>query len=380
MSGYAYAYPRDGALAAVVDGPELLVYNGVDQPLWKVFSEGILVGVAVSKTHVVSLDSDGRLQCRNLRDGGVEQEVHLGPNGVALDISSDGLVAVAVDGGVSLVDGETVIKRLDIADAVVVAFGPDRKTLAVGTRQGEFRVLDPFFTAKAPDPDEPPVENAVPEKPFGGTATLPGPITGIAWSSRSEWAVTCLDKLVRMGADAAQIIATIEAGDTTSHPHVSTEGALIVCRVGTDQVGIFEIQNNAPCGTITLQRAIHGLAFGPNTWLGIGLEDGEMTRVDYVQKTITRSEPHAGRARTMWRVEQDLQPAAIRGAMAWVRSGGAPIASRVVREDNDFLPASADGSGPNWMLIGCVVFLLIALCSGCCICSGVGGSYYYGYI
>lgn len=337
-----------GNLLAIVDGPELLVYGGDGKPVWKQFCEGVLVGVRVVGDAVVTLDVDGRLVRYRIQDGRQRDALTLDGGGAALDLALDGTLLARTRADVVLVEG-AASRPLGQGATTAAALGPDKGTVGVGWSNGSFRAVDTATGAA------------------WGEIALGAPVTAVAWSPRGAWLVAAGPQVFVLTGDAKTVTATFPLEGPATQLAAGPEGVLFAAVVGSGRVVLGELHTNKLCGWVDFRRSIGGLSFGPGGQLAIGLDDGDATRLDVFTGGSMRTEPHPGRGRNTWNYEDKLEKDQIRGALAFARAGGKPI-------------AKYDGPPPDkwpwWQT--CLVISLVSFvtCTGCTGCSGLA---YYLY-
>jgi hypothetical protein len=166
----------------------------------------------------------------------------------------------------------------------------------------------------------------------------------------------------RVSGDGKTIQAFIPGADSdVDRVAVSRSGIVCAARAG-DHVELYELHANQPLGEFVLRRQIGGLAFGAGHALGIGLDDGDANVVDVATGESWRTEPHPGRGRTTWRLENKVDLAKVRGALAFQAAGGQPIAKYVPP------PKQEESRGLFGCLGGCAgvvgVVLVVSLTCG----------------
>jgi len=341
------AYAADGGSVVVGDGPELLAYRADGAPDWKVFTEGILVGVGIWLDQVITVDDQGLVCWWNRGNGQPLDSVPVEgaqPTGIA--VSSDGAVAVLCEGGVWLVARTAAPRFLPVQGACALSWGPDRGSLGVGTRAGSFAAIDPVSGVS------------------WGTVTLGWEVAGVAWSTLGQWVVCGGEQLVMVQGDGSEVSRLLLDQGPIRLVAVSSDGVLAACLRGTD-VAIYELHQFSPCGHLEFRRGLTDTVFGPGHALAIGMDDGDATMVELVAGTPSRTEPHPGRGRNTWRMENRVEKEKLRGAVAMHRAGGAPIARWVGPQEEEEEEAS-QGSGclQQAGIVGCVTVLMFFLCSG----------------
>lgn len=341
-----FHFQRDGFTLVCGDGPELLVYEPDGQPRWKKFFDDLVIDVGVTRNHILVLNPDGRLRYYRVADGEPYDEVDAERPATRL-YTSEGVAAICTaDALVLAKPGQGA--PIPMNQPTAVAFGPPGRSIGVGTADGSFYVLDANSGGVL------------------GSVALQVPVGGCTWSQMGFWVVGAGKRLLLVSADGTSIVQELGSQEAPIGPCSATgEGAIIAVMLqGTNNIGVFELQNKRRAGTIEFRRNVNGIAFGPKAQLGVGLDDGDACTVDCFTGRATRTEPHPGRGRNSWNLKSDLDFPSLRGAVTFARSGGSPIASFVHIEEE----------GTNWLLVGvgcCAVFCLMS-----CLCSGALGLLY----
>jgi hypothetical protein len=331
-----------GGVVAIADGPEILVYQAGDgSPLWKQFCDGVLVGVAVVGPRVVTLDSEGNLTFWRLQDGQSEDSGTMSPGATQLLVSPEGAVGAVTPDGLDVFRGAGV----SMPQVSAAAFGPESKSVGIGTHTGVFSVVDPQSGAA------------------WGSVDLGAPVTGVAWSSAGQWVVSSGQRIAVIQGDGTALVVSIDAPGELGPVACSANGLLVAALCGPSQVACFELHGHRPIGTIDLKREIEGVDFGSAAMLAIGVDDGDVSLVDLYTSKVGRTEPHPGRGRNTWAVQVQVDRAAVRGAAALSKAGGIPIA--------EFVPIPDDDEGG--CLRSCLMGLAFCtvLCMGCSGCSAL---------
>jgi hypothetical protein len=349
-----FALSPDGVSLVCCDGPELLVYRSDGTPLWKQFTDGILIGVAFVGPHVITLDSEGRLTRWRLADGTVFETMTVPGDvrGLAVDPTTGAAAALTPSGPILMVPGAPP-RPVPAPGAAAVAFGPGGASLAVGTEGGQLTALE-LATGAA-----------------WGTLQLQGPIRAITWCALGSWLVGAGEALARVQGDAQALQVLIPAqGGPVRAVTTTADGLAAAAQIGDDTVAVYELFSSKRLGEIVVRRRIGGVTFGAGTQLGIGLDDGDATVVDIVSGKQARTEPHPGRGRNTWRVENRVEGAGLRGAMAFHKAGEQPIARYVPPPDPE------DEGGGGGCLGGCLGVLGLVLFLSL-FCAGVVGLMYF---
>ncbi len=336
-----FSVSPDGLLFVAADGPELLAWRSDGAPQWKQFTDGMLVGVAVGLEVVVTVDDGRRVSRWRRTDGELVSTVEIGHAPLGMHLAADGRVLVVTPDG-PLVETPLGFRLVPAPGCTAAAYGPG-ESVGIGLGDGTFTALELRSGAA------------------WGSTRMPAPVSAVAWSALGAWVVGADRLLHRVSGDGKTVQATIGGAE---HPMdalaVSGNGVIVAGRAG-DRVELWELHRNRPIGEFLLRRAIGGIAFGPGLLLAIGLDDGDGNWIDLATGATFRTEPHPGRGRATWRLENKVDLGAIRGAIALQQAGGAPIARYVPKDD--------DGGGRSGFWAGClsvvtVLFTFTLICTG----------------
>jgi (2Fe-2S) ferredoxin len=345
-----FCYPPSGAMIVCGDGPELLVYSGNDDsPMWKQFTDGILVGVGATPDRVFTADTDGRVVTWRAIDGRKLEETTVDGGATGLATTADGFLAVLGTDRVTLTDPRGGGSSVPAPGVTVAAFGPNR-ALGIGTKDGAFQAVD-GNTGRA-----------------WGSCNVGAPVTGVAWRQPGQWLVAAGQQVFLVSGDGKAVQLAIPVGGPTGALACSQDGAISAVVAGRQKIVVLEHHQNKPVGQILFQRDVNGLGFGPDEWLGMGLDNAEANRVDLVTGKICKTEAHHGRAPGRWGFKVEVDPMTVRGVVSRVRAGGKAIAEEVYR------PEIEGGRSCLTTLLGCAVLAL-----ACGLCSGVGSFLYWHF-
>lgn len=343
-----FAIAADGGTLAAGDGPELLVWRGDGVPAWKQFTDGIIVGLAITADTVVTVDADGLVRRWRRSDGTDLGGVHVGGSALGLEVAQTGVIGVLGAEGVWVVppNATTASSVVPVPGATAFAFGPGGGSVGVGTDRGRFVAIELASGAA------------------WGSTELPAAVRGVAWSALGTWLVGAERMLYRIKGDGSAVASAITGADTLIASVCCTANGIIAAARTEDRVELYELHANRPIGEYLLRRRVAGLAFGPGLTLAIGLDDGDGNVVDLASGATLRTEPHPGRGRNTWRLENKVDLAAVRGAIAFQQAGGAPIARYVPRAGPDGAGGSSSGCFGGCLAVAAVVAVLAAFCGG----------------
>jgi hypothetical protein len=348
--GGPFAVAPDGLSFAAGDGPELLTWRSDGAAQWKVFTDGLLVGVAITPTEVVTVDDRCHVARFRRTDGELLSRTPIEGQPTDLGQTVDGRLFAVTPAG-PMVDTPIGWRLLPAAGCTAAALGPG-EAVGVGTESGRFSAIE----ARSGAP--------------WGTVELGAPVAAVAWSALGCWLVAAGRSLVRVSGDGKVVQATIPGADHEIESLTVTHNGVIVAARAGDRVELWELHRNRPIGEFLLRRPLGDVAFGPGLLLAIGLDDGDGNWIELATGATFRTEPHPGRNRTTWRLENKVDLGAVRGAIALQQAGGAPIARYVPRPDPE-----GGGGGGGGMLAGCIS-VLGATFTATLICTGVLGLMY----
>jgi hypothetical protein len=137
--------------------------------------------------------------------------------------------------------------------------------------------------------------------------------------------------------------------------------AAVIC---AGHVQVIELQGHGDCGALEFRREILHVQFGAGHWLAVGLDDGDATLVELLTGSPTRTEPHPGRGRNVWSMENKVERDRVRGAVARHRAGGEPIARWVAPKEEEEEAEEGSGCLRSAMWVGCFSMVMLALSLG----------------
>ncbi len=290
-----FAYTEDGRYIVTLDGMEVLVYDGqTEAPLWRAFASQPLVGVGVSGTYVLTLGRRGELAYWDARAGqrvdtvlvpGVSaaSALALGPGGQVAIVGVDAVYARA---------GEQFF-RLPLPGAAAAAWSADGTRLALGARDGVIQVYAGAQLSSA------------------GRGQLPvGAVRGLVGHPDGFWLATAGDAVYQVAADCAGGGRFTRAADMPlSEITCSADGRRIGIQITESLVLVMAYPSKNTLGNAQyLDRQVSGLAFGPASWLGVGLVGGDANKIDLATGAVHRTDPHPGRLRKQWQLKVAVAP------------------------------------------------------------------------
>ena len=333
----AFAADRDGTLLAAIDGAELLVWTGAElQPVWKRFANVAWTDVGVSGDAVWTVDLDGAIEERRRADGELmHRYVVLSGAGARIAVLGRRVAVASAAEVVWIVDG-VAVGKVELAKVAALAWSADGQRIAAAEADGAVTVIDALKVEVL------------------GRISVGGPPTDVDWCADGYWYVTVGRRLRPVRADGGMVAPPRAArGETIRSVVDVADGGLLALLVGPREVEITTLDLSVALGRIAVGRDIIGIAGGPQGRIYLGLQYGDIQRVDLYTGSSDAALPHEGRARVLWPSDVRIESAQVRGQLVRRRVGGGAIA--IAR--NPDLPALSTW----WRVVGWVVGGLFAL-------------------
>lgn len=276
-----FDYDPAGRSIVLTEGAELLVHDGATEgPLWRHTLACRLVGVASVDAAIIALDDQGTLTYFEPGTGAQIAQVHTGQGARGLAALPDGTCAIIDRSHATIADEEGVHRRLPVSDPTCVAFSPDGM-LFVGGKDGSVRV----FT------DE--------DTPFQ-QETLEDAVGGAAWHPGGFWVVAAGTTVWRLDPAGLERI-TGGPDDMPIGSVACGESGHIALRLGDATALVLAYPSRETDATITyFDRTITDVCFGPDPWLGIGMNLGDGNKINLVSGATHRTDTHPGREHHSW--------------------------------------------------------------------------------
>jgi len=287
--GAHFAYDRSGSVIVSTDGAEVLVYAGEDErPLWHRRLDAVVASVATTPGEVLAL-AGGKLHRFEAMGGAPLGAVDVGGTASALAVARDGSAAVLLADGVQWVAGGRAGARVPVARASAIAIADDGASVAVGGADGKVQLLGRSGAVEA-------------------SASAGGEVRSIAWNVLGGWLVAAGDVVLSLDARLRNPVSLLRA-PSAAMLAVSADGGLLACRTGAGAVQVHTLPQPSRVARVEYAEqsmAVGGLAFGPDVWLGVGLDRGDANKINLVTGACHRTDPHPGRARNQWNVLLDV--------------------------------------------------------------------------
>lgn len=337
-----FAYDPIGSVLVVFDDHEVLVHRGADEaPKWRHRVDGDLVGLGAGGDAVITLENKGKITFWSGADGVVLETIALGKEATSLAVTRNGSkCAVVVADAVAIVCRETAPLELPAAGATAAAWSRDGARLAIGDADGTVRILSAAGEAV-------------------GATRLEEPVTSLCFSPAGFWIATAGDRVFRVAEDGSGVEQITRAGGMTPDcVCASTDGSMFAVRLSeTVMIALAYPSRETAVQLTYMDRAIVGVAFGPDRLLGVGLRGGDGNIVDIPEKQLRRTDTFEGRTHNRWLVSTVIKPEVLPPAPA---KAGLSRAAADVPERAPFAPAGLSILG--WMgIIGALIALAIAL-------------------
>jgi hypothetical protein len=338
-----FAYDKSGSVIACADGRELLAYAGTDEhPMWKRTLGAAIVGLGTTPGEVIALDEEGRLERFEASSGTPLPGLALGAHALGLSVAREGTCAALLDGEVALVSSGRLAKRVPMPGATTVAMREDGGAVAIGTTQGKVQVI----ALHAGDAE--------------GGADLGAEVGALCWNVKGLWVATSGDRLFQIAAGGgnARPITKI-AGRKPEHVSCSADGGLLACRMDRSEVSVISLPEGQTVGTIGYpDRAVEGVAFGPDVWLGVGLDRGDGNKINLTTGACHRTDTHPGRPHNSWALSVQLDKERIKMGRSTANPSAAAVKAKLAEK------AAAGPAGKSAAMIIVAAILIIGALIG----------------
>lgn len=324
-----FAYDKSGSILACADGAEVLVYDGSDEhPLWRASAPSAVVAIATTPGEVLALDDGGRLSRWAAESGGaMGAPLALGP-GAARDL------AVARDGtAVALVgDRADVVAHGARARSIAAPGGRSVALTDDGARVG-ILVEGALVIAEVATGAE------------RARVSLDRAASAVAWCVRGFFVVAAGTRVLRVPPDGSEAATLVDAGARVRQVSASADGGILAL-LGEDDVKVALLPSKEIVGRFGYERPLEAVAFGPDVWLGVGLDRGDANRINLVSGACHRTDPHEGRARTTWTLSITLDTEKIRQSRATANPSAAAVQQKLAdkQAQKQTAPASTTSS------------------------------------
>jgi hypothetical protein len=341
MAFARFAYDRSGSVIVCADERELLAYSGADEhPMWRHPCDSPVVAVGTTVGEVVSLEAAGRLRRFEASSGAKLDGVELGAPARGLAVARDGTCAALLQDEVATVAGGKLGKRHATPGATLVAISDDGTLIAIGGSGGRVRILDARTGAE------------------NGTSSVTGELNSICWNVRGFWLLIAGDQVFRVGAGGgdATPVFKLPAGQLANLAS-SADGGLLACQLGAHEVQVFALPQVEAVAKAVYTRPVEGIEFGPDVWLGIGLDQGDGNKINLGTGACHRTDTHPGRAHHAWEVQLQIDKQKVKEGRSTANPSADAVRAKLAARAAP--PKSARPSLPY--IIGLIAFVAVCL-------------------
>jgi WD40 repeat protein len=340
-----FAYDPIGTVLVVADDKEVLVHRGADEaPKWRHRVDGDLVGLGAGGDTVITLENKGKIIFWSGADGAVLETIALGKEATSLAVTRNGSkCAVVVADAVVVVCRDTAPIELPAAGATAAAWSRDGARLAIGDASGAVRVLSAAG-------DE------------VGATRLEDPIVSLCFSPAGFWIATGGDRVFRIAEDGSSVEQITRAsGMKPDCVCASTDGSMFAMRLSDELMIAMAYPSRETVVQLKyMDRAVAGVAFGPDRLLGVGLRGGDGNIVDIQERQLRRTDTFEGRPHNRWMVGTVIKPELLPPPPATTRPRDAAPDAQGAPERAPFAPAGLSIAG--WLgVFGALLALGLAL-------------------
>jgi hypothetical protein len=310
-----FAYDKSGSILACVDGAEVLVYRGSDEsPLWRASAPSPVVAIGTTPGEVLALDDGGRLSRWAADIGGaLATPLPLG-DGAARDlaVARDGTAVALVGDRAEVVTGGARVRSIGAAGGRAVALTDDGRRAAILTA-GALVLVEPSTGAER------------------ARVPVDGAASAVAWCVRGFFVVAAGSKIVRVALDGGEALPLVDAGGRVRQISASADGGILAL-LGEDDVKVVLLATKEVVGRFGYERPLEAVAFGPEVWLGVGLDRGDANRIHLVSGACHRTDPHEGRARTTWTLSITLDTEKVKQARATANPSAQAVQQKIAEK------------------------------------------------
>ncbi len=319
MAFEALAYGPEANVILVADGAELLAYDAqTEAPKWHVTFPEPLLSVffahpqalpasgggspwrEAAATHVaIVLDAEGSFHAVDLSLG--KQLGTVGPFGKPRAAASNvatGALAMAVDDNVLVWrNGQLVDTPLPRVSAL--AFSADGQTLAVGTAGGDVIMLSLHGANHSTSPAE--LQPAAPADSLVRTfeAHGVGPVADLVPHPSGTWLAAGANGVFAVTAKGTSCLEKLPSGALRAR--FDGAGARLAVQRTERAIVVYAWPALSVVARIEYtERPVRGLSFGPESWLGVGLDHGDGNKIDVVTSATHRTDTAPGRTHRSW--------------------------------------------------------------------------------
>ena len=168
--------------------------------------------------------------------------------------------------------------------ASAVAISNDGATLAIGAADGSLRFLSITGSSN-------PVETFC--------AVVHGGVTDLVQHPGGTWIVSGKSGIVTVTGEGPQRLANMPAD--IGRVRLDGRGRRLAAQLGERTVAVYGWPSLDLLTRIEyVERTVTGLAFGPEDWLGLGLDHGDGNKIDILTGATHRTDTHPGRTHRSW--------------------------------------------------------------------------------
>ncbi|MFT3711940.1 MAG: hypothetical protein QM817_30230 [Archangium sp.] len=355
-----FAWHATAPVFVTADENLVLGYDSADQgPTWLTPAPSKVLQVVMSADRVHALCEGGVILELALKNGEkLSSQTVEGARDIVL--TSSGALAIVTAQGV-MFEATT----LNVPDAVHAAFSGDGRQAVVVNGQGVLKLFE------LPGATE--VRSLAIDQPAKATLAYWNPLGPC-------WLVIAGTHVKNVKADLTGLDIFVSFESPFGALAVERTGRIVAARAGKSALVIgFPKRESISSLTYFEDKNPGGVGFGPGSWVGVAIGNGDANTVDMTQEGVCRSDPHPGRVRNRWMLSVSVKPAAYQQVLARPGAGGVAATSAPPPPSGwvgpsqpaapSAPPASPASAAPNNTLkvVGIVIAALVALCLACTI-------------
>jgi hypothetical protein len=135
----------------------------------------------------------------------------------------------------------------------------------------------------------------------------------------------------------------------------------MACRMDRGEVTVLSLPEGQKVGTISYpDRLVEGVAFGPDVWLGVGLDRGDGNKINLTTGACHRTDTHAGRPHNAWALSVDLDKERIKMGRSTANPSAAAVKAKLAEQASQRQAVT----GKRAAMVVAVALLLVACLVG----------------
>jgi hypothetical protein len=180
----------------------------------------------------------------------------------------------------------------------------------------------------------------------------------VCWSALGFWLCAAGERVFRVEPAGGSSSSLARTG--SQQVACSADGGLIACQTALGEVKVLALPDCAVVGTVAYaDRSVAGLAFGPDTWLGVGLDRGDGNKINLATGACHRTDTHPGRSHNSWALDVQVDKDRVRMGRSTANPNRGDVQAKIAERARSFQPGG--GGGAVIKVVALVIVVLGAL-------------------